>query len=119
MDPEGEDRGSGGVWSNGVGEESRKALMKGGGAKPEVKPEGAGRAITDGYLGRLPEGVEPRNDSLPNGGVQKVRVSQVTLAIPTITTSEPAGPRGSRGRVKFREEFSEESGILGGDGEDT
>jgi hypothetical protein len=57
-----------------VREKSRKALMKRGGAKPEVEPEGAGRAVVDGDFGHLPEGVKPRNNSLPNRGVQKVGV---------------------------------------------
>jgi hypothetical protein len=95
-----------------VGKQSGKALAKGGGAEPEVKPKGGRLAITRINLGDGPEDVKFGDNVLPNRSIEAMAVSKVSRIRPTIEASKPAGPRSIRIRVNFCEELREKSGVL-------
>jgi hypothetical protein len=112
LKPRGEHQGNPSVRAGGVGKQSGKALAKGGGAEPEVEPEGGRLAITRINLGDGPEDVESGDNVLPNRSIEAMAVSKVSGIRPTIEASKPAGPRSIRIRVNFCEELREKSGVL-------
>jgi hypothetical protein len=63
--------------------------------------------------------LEASHNIFPDGGVKEMGVTEVARGGPAIPFEEPLCPRGKRGIMKFREEFSKKSRVLGGDGEDS
>jgi hypothetical protein len=84
----------------------REALKKRGISKPEVSPEGRRGSITGSDSGDGAKSLEPRDNILPDGGIEVMAIAKVTGA------AKPAGPRGSGVRVKFGEELGEKSRTL-------
>lgn len=98
--------------AGGVGVKVREPLKERVVSKPEVSPEGCRGSIADSDPGNGTENLEPRDNILPDGGIEVMAIAEVTRWSPAVHAAKPAGPRGSGVRVKFGEELGEKGRIL-------
>jgi hypothetical protein len=105
--------------TSGMRVQGGEALKKRGISKPEISPEGRRGSITGSDSGDGAKSLEPRDNILPDWGIEVMAIAKVARRAPSIHAAKPASPRSSGVRVKFGEELGEKSRVLGTDRDHT